>query len=100
MPDFKVSQPDADLIFFWHNRLGPVKDEWSINFVIHSGTDNTMVFTNHELGLTFPFVVTESEDRSELAKLEVFRVAFPRYRERGLYFHSAYLKLDSNKYSL
>jgi len=100
MPDYIPSRPDADLVFFWHNGLGPVKDEWSINFLIHSGADNTMVFTNEALGLNFPFVVTESKDRSDLAKLEVFRVAFPRYRERGLYFQSAYLQLDSNKYAL
>jgi uncharacterized protein len=100
MQDFEESRSDADLIFFWHNGLGPVKDEWSINFLIHTGPDNTMIFTNPELGLNFPFVVTESKDRSDLAKLEIFRVAFPRYRERGLYFNSAFLQLDSNKYSL
>jgi hypothetical protein len=100
MYDYKESRQDADLIFFWHNGLGPVKDEWSINFLIHTGDDNTMIFTNPELGLNFPFVVTESKDRADLAKLEVFRVAFPRYRERELYFNSAYLQLDSNKYSL
>ncbi len=32
MDDYKESKQDADLIFFWHNGLGPVKDEWSINF--------------------------------------------------------------------
>ena len=37
MHDYKESRQDADLIFFWHNGLGPVKDEWSINFMIHSG---------------------------------------------------------------
>jgi len=100
MDDYIESKQDADLIFFWHNGLGPVKDEWSINFMIHTGDDNTMIFTNPELGLNFPFVVTESKDRADLAKLEVFRVAFPRYRERELYFNSAYLQLDSNKYSL
>jgi len=100
MDNYIESKQDADLIFFWHNGLGPVKDEWSINFMIQTGDDNTMIFTNPELGLNFPFVVTESKDRADLAKLEVFRVAFPRYRERELYFNSAYLQLDSNKYSL
>jgi uncharacterized protein len=100
MPDYKVTSADAELIFFWHNGLGPVKDEWSINFVIHTGSDNTMVFTNGELGLNFPFVVNEAKDRSDLAKLEVFRVAFPRYRERELYFQNALLKVDSAEYPL
>src|SRR5687768_4979633 len=34
MPDFAASKADADLIFLWHNGLAPVKDEWSINFII------------------------------------------------------------------
>ena len=59
-----------------------------------------MIFSNPEMGLSFPFVVTESKDRSDLTKLEVFRVAFPRYRERGLYFHSASIKSDTNEYTL
>ena len=100
MHDFTVSKSDAELVFFWHNGLGPVKDEWSINFVIHTGSDNAVVFTNPELGLNFSFVVSESKDRSDLSKLEVFRVAFPRYRERGLYFHSAYIESDSSTYAL
>ncbi len=100
MHDFQVSNPTAELVFFWHNGLGPVKDEWSINFIINSGSGNTMIFSNPEMGLSFPFVVTESKDRSDLTKLEVFRVAFPRYRERGLYFHSASIKSDTNEYTL
>ena len=100
MPDFKVSKPEAELIFFWHNGLGPVKDEWSINFVIHAGAGNTMVFRNGEMNFSFPYVVHEAKDRHDLAKLEVFRVAFPRYRERQLYFQSAKIQTDSNDYRL
>jgi hypothetical protein len=98
--DYKPAQPEAELIFFWHNGLGPVKDEWSINFIIQRGSGNNMVFVNNELGLTFPFSVTEDKDRSELSNLEVFRVAFPRYRERGLHFHSARIDADSSSYPL
>lgn len=100
MHGYTPSTADAELLFFWHNGLGPVKDEWSINFVIHSGRENTMVFSNAEMGLNFSFAVTESKDRSDLSKLEVFRVAFPRYRERNLYFHAAYLQVDSSEYNL
>jgi uncharacterized protein len=100
LEDFTVNQPDADLVFFWHNGLGPVKDEWSINFVIHPGPGKTMIFSNRELGIEFPYTVNEDKERSDLSKLEVFRVAFPRYRERGLYFHQANLELNGNSYSL
>jgi hypothetical protein len=100
MEDFVVSQPDAELVFFWHNGLGPVKDEWSINFAIHPGQGNTMLFSNRELGIEFPYTVQEEKERSDLSKLEIFRVAFPRYRERGLYFQDAKLSLDGNSYEL
>jgi hypothetical protein len=100
MQNFVASKNDAELVFLWHNGLAPVKDEWSINFVISRGNDNMMVFANQELGLNFSFAVTDSDDRSDLAKLEIFRVAFPRYRERGVYFHSANLDSDSNHYAL
>ena len=100
MSDFQVEQPDAELVFFWHNGLAPVKDEWGINFVIHPGSGNTMIFANQDLGLNFSFNVTESKDRSDLAKLEVFRVAFPRYRAREIYFNEASIQVDSTAYTL
>lgn len=100
MTDFQPVQPEADLVFFWHNGLGPVKEEWSINFIINAGPANTIVFSNAEMSFSFPYTVNDQNDRTELSKLEVFRVAFPRYRERELYFNSAKLQSDSADYSL
>ena len=100
MKDFQTSRPEAELVFFWHNGLGPVKDEWSVNFVINAGSANTVVFSNGEMNFSFPYTVNDQNDRTELSKLEVFRVAFPRYRERELYFHSAKIRSDSDEYSL
>lgn len=95
MEDYRPQKPEAELVFFWHNSLGPIKSEWSINFLIHHGTDNTIIFTNDQLGISFPFKVEEQKDRSDLAKLEVFRVAFPRYIERPAYFQSATLRHEN-----
>lgn len=100
MPDYIISEKEADLVFFWHNGLAPVKDEWSINFIISPGPNNIMVFSNPDLGLTFPYTVADQKDRSDLSKLEVFRVAFPRYVERSPYFRSATLALDGAAYPL
>jgi uncharacterized protein len=100
MQDFKVNEPEAELVFFWHNGLAPVKEEWSINFVITPGANNTMIFNNSDMGISFPFHVGEEKDRSNLSKLEIFRVAFPRYRERPVYFESAYLEADGNSHKL
>ncbi|HEY9489529.1 MAG TPA: hypothetical protein VIQ51_14400 [Chryseosolibacter sp.] len=95
MQDYVPETPEAELVFFWHNGLSPVKAEWNINFVIDHRSDNMVVFTNDNLGITFPFRVDESKEKSDLRRLEFFRVAFPRYEERAEYFHDAYLVSDS-----
>lgn len=100
MHDFQANRSEADLIFFWHNGLGPVKDDWSVNFVINAGSGNSMIFSNDDMNFSFPYIVNDVKDRAELSKLEVFRVAFPRYHERQLYFHSAQIQTDSINYSL
>lgn len=100
MPDYFPSNQDADLVFFWHNGLGPIKDEWSINFIISPGPGNTMVFSNGNLGLAFPYTVDDQKDRADLGSLEIFRVAFPRYVERPPYYQSATLETARNVYPL
>jgi hypothetical protein len=100
MSDYEASSPDADLVFFWHNGLGPIKAEWSINFVISPGPDHMMVFNNNELGLSFPFKVDDDKDRTDLTNLQFFRVAFPRYVERPVYYISAKLERGPDTYDL
>jgi hypothetical protein len=91
----------ADLVFFWHNGLSPVKAEWGINFVI-SRRDNFIVFTNTELGLVFPFNMGsyDEKDRRGLTNLEVFRVAFPKYIERPVYFTKSTITIDGREQPL
>jgi uncharacterized protein len=100
MRDYEASLQNADLVFFWHNGLGPIKAEWSINFVITPGPDHMMVFNNNEMGLSFPFKVDDDKDRSSLTNLQFFRVAFPRYVERPVYYVSAKLERGSDTYDL
>ncbi|MBY0433924.1 MAG: hypothetical protein K2U26_07430 [Cyclobacteriaceae bacterium] len=91
----------GELVFFWHNGLSPVKAEWGINFFI-TRQGNTIIFTNPDLGFSFPFDVGgyDEKDRRGLASLEVFRVAFPKYVERPLYFSSATIEVNGNTQTL
>jgi hypothetical protein len=98
--DFEASTPESSLVFFWHNGLGPVKDEWSINFAIDHGADDLFVFSSQGIPVKFPFSVPDREDRSDLADLEMFRVAFPRYVERPVYYTSAAIELNDTTYTL
>ncbi len=100
MPDYKPHAPAAELVFFWHNGLAPVKTEWNINFVLDHRSGNTVVFTNDNLGLSFPFKLKDEKEKSDLSKIEVLRVAYPRYVERDIYFKNATLSNDSAKYDL
>lgn len=95
MPEYKPEKPEAELVFFWHNGLSPVKSEWNINFLIDHRSGNMVVFTNENLGIAFPFQVDEQKEKSDLQRLEVFRVAFPKYDERSEYYRTGLLEVDS-----
>lgn len=90
---------EAELVLLWHNGLAPVKDEWSINFMIYRGEGNTVWINNPDLGLNFSFEVNE-DDRKSLNQLEFFRVAFPRYVDRPPVYQRAVVQAGDNFYKL
>ena len=92
---------ESELLFFWHNGLGPVKDEWSLNFFIVKGQGGIVTFVNDELGLSFPFPLPPKEEGgASLGDLKFVRAAFPKYLERKPYFQSGELLLDNQRYAL
>jgi hypothetical protein len=96
---FEVSSAEAELVFFWHNGLGPVKDEWNMNFVIDHNRENAVVFTNEGMGMQFPYDV-DSDEKTELKDIEIIRVAVPKYVERPEYFTSASIVMNDSIYPL
>lgn len=91
----------GELVFFWHNGLSPIKDEWSINFVAVKGDGGQVFFQNEEFGLNFPFFYdTDDEDNASITDLTGTRVAFPKYVEREPYFTSASLEINNYYYPL
>lgn len=86
------SKNDGEVVFLWHNGLGPLKSEWSINFNIIKGSGGNMVFANEEIGASFPFYVSDDDYNSNgLNDLRFLRVAFPKYVERPLVYHGGTL---------
>lgn len=94
------SNSSEELVFFWHNGLGPFKAEWSINFTVVEGQGGMVTFVNKEYGFNFPFPVADNDQRSELTDLRFFRVAFPKYVERGVVFNQAAIMHNNLKYGL
>lgn len=91
---------NGSVVFFWHNGLGPVKAENSINFSIVRGQGGMVTFANDEMGLNFPFPAGKEQEGSGFSQLEFIRVAFPKYVERKPYFKSAYLSVNNKTYPL
>jgi uncharacterized protein len=100
MPDYKPVKPEAELVFFWNNGLSPVKGEWGINFLIDHSREGVVTFSNPAMGMSFPFEVKDKKEESDLANLEVFRVAFPKYIERPVYYRTARLQADTVSFEL
>lgn len=94
--------PNGELVFFWHNGLGPIKDEWSVNFTVLPGGDGVVTFVNEDFGFNFPFNYDydDDEEGGSLTDLDFFRVAFPKYVERPMTHSSAALKLGNRKKEL
>lgn len=94
--------PNGELVFFWHNGLGPIKDEWSINFTVLPGGDGVVTFVNEDFGFNFPFIYDYDDDDegANLTDLDIFRIAFPKYVERRMTHSSATLIMDNQRKSL
>jgi uncharacterized protein len=98
MPDYAYEPSEGgELVLFWHNGLSPVKAEWGINFAVDR-RDNFVYFSNQELGISFPFSLDgyDEKDKNGLARLEIFRIALPRYLERPTYYSGATISWQEN----
>lgn len=92
----------GELVFFWHNGLGPVKDEWSINFVLVKGSGGLVNFVNEEQGLSFAFNTYQYpySRSADFSDLKAIRVAFPKYVERPPYYAYSELVTGEGSYPL
>ncbi len=95
-----AQKPQAELILFWMNGFGPVKDEWSINFTVIKGQGGMVTFANEEFGFSFPFYIGSSSESSGFSDLKLVRVAFPKYVERKPTSLSASVASGTDTYPL
>ena len=80
----------GELIFFWHNGLGPVKDQRAITLALVKGVGGGIVFENPEEDMAFPFVL-DGNQAASLFGLQTIRITFPTYKDRPTYFDQAEL---------
>lgn len=91
----------GELVFFWHNGLAPVKDQWAVTFVAIDGGGGTVFFENENLGLNFPFTYNYNDnDNVSITDLTGTRIAFPKYVERLPYFDYGDIEVNGSYYTL
>jgi hypothetical protein len=88
----------GSLVFIWMSGLGPVKEEWSINFSAITNNDGMLTLANGEEGINFPFYIgdRDRETKASFKNLDFVRVAFPKYHERQLIYNNAVLEVNNS----
>ena len=96
-----AAETGGEAVVFWHSGLGPVKAEWSINFLIVRGKGGAGFFVNDELGIAIPIVAGGgSSSSSSFGDLKFVRVAFPKYAVRKPYYRSAEIIFENRQVTL
>lgn len=98
MEEYQPQPKGAELVFFWHNGLGPVKDEWSVNFSTGGYSGGFYTFTDQS-GQVHTVACTQAQ-ASQLSNLSVVRIAFPTYNDRPPRFNEGYLIANGREYDL
>ncbi|MCT4625252.1 MAG: hypothetical protein N4A46_16635 [Schleiferiaceae bacterium] len=90
------TEGNTSVLLLWNNGMGPVKEEWGINFAIVYTGGGWVNFVSKEYGLSFPFYVGDTD----LYGLTWIKVVFPRYVTRNMLFDRAEVKIGENTYPL
>jgi hypothetical protein len=93
----------GEVIFFWLNGFGPVKDEWNIRFTkIPSPRQGYVIMRSEQLDLSFPLYIGDKsqEEKNAFSQLRFFKVAFPRYMERKPVYKRASLQVNNQRYNM
>ena len=91
----------GEVIFFWLNGFGPVKDEWSIHFTkVANSRDGYVTLKNEELDMSFPVYIGDKSGKEKQAfkDLRFFKVAFPKYVERKPVYTNAKAFCNNERY--
>jgi hypothetical protein len=79
-----LKKDQGELVIFWLNGMGPVKEEWQITISNYGISNGVVALGNQEMGLHYTYSAStlSSRERAAFKDLSFLRVAFPRYRER------------------
>lgn len=87
---------ESSFVLLWHNGLGPVKEEWGINFAVIRDSYGWVVLVNEEYGMSFPFYVGDTD----MSAITWIKVVFPRYVEREEFFTQGIVRYQNQQFAL
>lgn len=90
----------ANVLFFWNNGLGPIKQQNAFNIMIHPAGNGTVNLVNSELGISLSWPVSDKNDRQDMLDMNFIRLALPKYVTRVPVYNSAILVANNNRYQL
>lgn len=98
-PTLKNNQ--GELIVFWLNGMGPVKEEWQITISNYGMSNGVVALGNQEMGLHYTYSANSLSSREKAAfkDLSFMRVTFPRYRERFPVFSNGHISINGETIS-
>ena len=99
--EFANLKRQPELVLFWNNGFGPIKEKWSIDFTTLQNNDGSVSFVNNQLGFVFNFPAASLSDgdKQNLSSLRLFRISFPRYVQRPVFFTKAISSIGGKSYS-
>jgi hypothetical protein len=93
--EYQSDGAEAHVVVLWNNGMGPIKEEWGINFAIIQDSFGWVTFVNKEFGFTFPFYVGDRQ-----FDVTWIKVVFPRYVARTPLFSDAVAIYAGQQYPL
>ena len=90
----------SQLVLFWENGLGPIKEQTYYTFtLLPSQQVGMFTLFNQELNLAIPFPLAREEERKGFfPHIEIFNVAFPKYKKRYRTYDKASIFLEGKEY--
>jgi hypothetical protein len=95
-----IQDATAELLYFWNNGLGPVKEQNSFNIIISPAGNGMVNLVNPELGISMSWPVSEKNDRQDLLDMNFIRLALPKYVSRLPFYSQGSLEINNTQYPL
>ncbi|MCG9881345.1 MAG: hypothetical protein MH472_12165 [Bacteroidia bacterium] len=95
-----INRDDAEILFFWNNGLGPIKEQNSFNILILPAGNGYVNLVNPELGISMAWKVDDKNEKQDLLDMNFIRLALPKYVSRLPKYNTAKIEIGEQSKTL